>query len=46
MHPGDSSSDIEDLIKERQTIPGWENWSRLVRERLNDSIIIQKLSSG
>jgi len=42
IHPGDSIEDIEQLIEERQTVSGWENWSRIVRERLNDSIILKR----
>jgi hypothetical protein len=42
LHPGDSSEDMEKLIEERQSISGWENWARIVRERLNDSIILKK----
>ena len=42
LHPGDSVDDMEHLIKERKLISGWENWSRIVKERLNDSIILRK----
>jgi len=38
-HPGDSVEVLEQLIEERKSIPGWENWSRIVRERLNDSLL-------
>ena len=42
LHPGDSADDMESLIEERKSISGWENWSRIVKERLNDSIILRK----
>ena len=42
LHPGDSVDDMERLIGERKSISGWENWSRIVKERLNDSIILRK----
>lgn len=42
IHPGDSIEDIEHMIDERKSISGWENWSRIVKERLNDSIILRK----
>lgn len=42
QHPGDSVDDMERLIEERKSISGWENWSRIVKERLNDSIILRK----
>jgi len=42
LHPGDSAHDMERLIEERKSISGWENWSRIVKERLNDSIILRK----
>jgi len=42
LHPGDSVDDMERLIEERKAISGWENWSRIVKERLNDSIILRK----
>ena len=34
-HPGDEHSDMFQLLRERQNAPGWENWSRLVQQRLN-----------
>lgn len=42
LHPGDSVNDMERLIEERKSISGWENWSRIVKERLNDSIMLKK----
>lgn len=33
-HPGDSSSDMKSLLLERQDSPGWENWARLLKQRL------------
>lgn len=33
-HPGDEKSDLEKLIEERSEIPGWENWARILKERL------------
>ena len=33
-HPGDSSKTMQDLLREREEAPGWENWSRLLRQRL------------
>lgn len=34
-HPGDEKSDLQKLLEERAEIPGWENWSRILKERLN-----------
>lgn len=34
-HPGDHFDGMTQLLKERQHAPGWENWTRLLRERLN-----------
>jgi hypothetical protein len=33
-HPGDDESTMHDLLNERKNAPGWENWSRLLKERL------------
>lgn len=33
-HPGDSPHEMQQLLRERETAPGWENWSKLVRQRL------------
>lgn len=33
-HPGDDEGTMRQLLKERQDAPGWENWARLVTERL------------
>jgi len=38
-HPGDSAETIGQLIEERKSIPGWENWARIVRERLEYTLI-------
>lgn len=34
-HPGDEKNDLEKLLEERAELSGWENWSRIMRERLN-----------
>lgn len=34
-HPGDEKVDLEKLLEERAELSGWENWSRIMRERLN-----------
>ena len=34
-HPGDDHDEMAQLLKERQSAPGWENWTRLLRQRLN-----------
>lgn len=36
VHPGDNQKTLEDLLKERESSPGWENWSRLLSQRLNE----------
>lgn len=33
-HPGDSLETMNQLLKEREEAPGWENWVRLLRQRL------------
>ena len=33
-HPGDNDEEIQSLLRERQDAPGWENWARLLSERL------------
>ena len=34
-HPGDDSDDLAHLLKERKDSPGWENWARLLGQRLD-----------
>ena len=34
-HPGDEHSEMLEMLRERQNAPGWENWSRLLRQRIN-----------
>ncbi|MCB0322254.1 MAG: hypothetical protein KDD69_01740 [Bdellovibrionales bacterium] len=33
-HPGDSRDTMQALLKERYDAPGWENWTRLLQQRL------------
>ncbi len=33
-HPGDEEEDLKTMLKERAESPGWENWARLLKERL------------
>lgn len=33
-HPGDSNETMLQLLHEREDAPGWENWSRLLKQRL------------
>jgi len=33
-HPGDSLEEMHAMLKERSKYPGWENWSRLLKQRL------------
>ena len=33
-HPGDAAETMHQLLKERENAPGWENWSRLLKERI------------
>jgi len=33
-HPGDDDATMHELLSERKNAPGWENWSRLLKERL------------
>ena len=33
-HPGDDEEVMAELLKEREEAPGWENWARLLRQRL------------
>ncbi|MCB0359167.1 MAG: hypothetical protein KDD44_06015 [Bdellovibrionales bacterium] len=33
-HPGDDSKTLESMIGERADAPGWENWTRLLEQRL------------
>ena len=34
-HPEDNCEQMAQLLKERQNAPGWENWARLLRQRLD-----------
>lgn len=34
-HPGDSLEIVSQLLEERKDTPGWENWSRLLHQRLH-----------
>ena len=34
-HPGDSLNTLKNMLEERQSAPGWENWTRLLRHRLS-----------
>lgn len=33
-HPGDDLETMMKLLKEREEAPGWENWAKLLRQRL------------
>ena len=33
-HPGDDLTTMKQLLRERRDAPGWETWSRLLRQRL------------
>ena len=33
-HPGDTLEELGDLINERADLPGWSNWTNLVREQI------------
>lgn len=33
-HPGDDLGTMKHLLKERSDAPGWENWARLLQQRL------------
>ena len=33
-HPGDLNEHMEELLKERENAPGWENWTRLLSQRM------------
>lgn len=33
-HPGDDIEAMKELLRERRNAPGWENWSRLLKQRL------------
>jgi len=34
-HPGDHFDGMTQLLTERQNAPGWENWTKLLKERLS-----------
>jgi len=34
-HPGDDTPAMYELLEERKEAPGWENWARLLKERLD-----------
>lgn len=36
IYPEDTDLDLKDLLKERLSAPGWETWTRLVSERLQN----------
>lgn len=36
-HPGDTLEELSDLISERADLPGWANWTNLVREQISFS---------
>ena len=33
-HPGDDSEAMTQLLGEREDAPGWENWARLLKQRM------------
>jgi len=33
-HQGDNETTMNDLLSERESAPGWENWCRLLKQRL------------
>lgn len=33
-HPGDETEVMREMLHERSDAPGWENWARLLRQRL------------
>ena len=37
LHPGDDKTSLLQLVEERKTSAGWENWSRLVLQRLRSA---------
>ena len=34
-HPGDPVETLEHIWEERKRLPGWETWSRIVKERIS-----------
>ncbi|HQH28178.1 MAG TPA: hypothetical protein PLP17_12330, partial [Oligoflexia bacterium] len=34
QHPGDDAESMKQLLLERQDAPGWENWAKLLQQRL------------
>ena len=44
-HPGDSASDMEELLQERKMAPGWENWITLLKQRLDAEKELQVVNS-
>ena len=34
LHPGDEPADLSNLLKERKNSPGWENWTRMLEQKL------------
>ncbi len=42
-HPGDDLSTLNSLLLERKDAPGWENWARLLRQRLQDVKYIEEI---
>jgi hypothetical protein len=34
-HPGDDNETMAQLLRERADAPGWENWARLLKQRLS-----------
>lgn len=45
-HPGDTVDEMTRLLDERANAPGWETWSRLVRQRLRDELDASLLSAS
>jgi hypothetical protein len=37
-HPGDNLDTLKSIVAERSNAPGWENWSRLLKQRLELTI--------
>ena len=35
VHPGDSESEMMELIRERSEFTGWESWTALLKEQFN-----------
>jgi hypothetical protein len=43
-HPGDKIETLKEMLRERKDAPGWENWARLLQQRLEQASVCEDLT--